>query len=268
MYSAAKNSCKRRPPRASWAGPGPTAQAQAVPLRKGKPVEKGLGLAVAALVAWVCGTMAMESRGAATAEAGGKIKVACVGDSITAGAGAGPKEAYPAVLGKLLGEKYEVGNFGCSGATLMKKGDKPYWKVDQFTKSDAFAPDIVVIMLGTNDTKKQNLPHVDEFTADYKDLVAHYRALPSKPQVYVVAIPPITKPSFNMVPEASGGQIVPLIRKVAEENKTPLVDVFAAFKDHAAEYLTGDGCHPNPAGHAAIAKAVAEAITKPAPAKP
>jgi acyl-CoA thioesterase I len=195
-------------------------------------------------------------------EAGAKIKVACVGDSITHGSGAGAKEDYPSVLGKLLGEKYEVGNFGRSAATLLKKGDSPYWKTEEFGKSDAFAPAIVVIMLGTNDTKKHNLPHVDEFIADYKDLIAHYRALPSKPQVYVVAIPPVLKANFNMVPEASGGEIVPRIRKVAEEAKAPLIDVYAAFKDHP-EYLTADGCHPNPAGHAAIAKAVSEALLKP-----
>jgi acyl-CoA thioesterase I len=234
-------------------------------------MDRWLGLAGLVLVLAVGGVLAVgakagqpaaEPKAPAGAEAAAKIKVACVGDSITAGAGAGPKEAYPTVLGNLLGEKYEVGNFGRSAATLLKKGDSPYWKTDQFPKSDAFAPNIVVIMLGTNDTKKQNLPHVDEFAGDYKELIAHYRALPSKPQVYVVAIPPITKPSFNMVPEASGGQIVPLIRKVAEENKTPLVDAYAAFKDHP-EYLTGDGCHPSPAGHAALAKTVAEALLKP-----
>jgi acyl-CoA thioesterase I len=220
-----------------------------------------MGLA-AALVAgglWAAGSV---SGGEAA-----KIKVACVGDSITAGSGAGPKEAYPTVLGNLLGEKYEVGNFGRSAATLLKKGDSPYWKTEQYPKSDAFAPHIVVIMLGTNDTKKQNLPHIDEFAADYKELIEHYRALPTHPTVYIVAIPPITKASFNMVPEASGGQIVPLIHKVAEETKTPLVDAYAAFKGHEAEYLTGDGCHPAPAGHAALAKAVAEALTKPATAK-
>jgi acyl-CoA thioesterase I len=233
-------------------------------------MDRWLGLAGLVLVLAVGGVLAVGAKAKAGQPAGGeaaaKIKVACVGDSITAGSGAGPKEAYPTVLGKLLGEKYEVGNFGCSGATLLKKGDKPYWKVAEFGKSDAFAPNIVVIMLGTNDTKKQNLPHVDEFAGDYKELIAHYRALPSKPQVYVVAIPPITKPSFNMVPEASGGQIVPLIRKVAEENHTPLIDVYAAFKDHP-EYLTGDGCHPSPAGHAALAKTVAEALLKPPSAK-
>jgi acyl-CoA thioesterase I len=226
-----------------------------------------LGFAVLAMFLVVGALWAATKAGAAAApEAAGKIKVACVGDSITAGSGAGPKEAYPTVLGNLLGEKYEVGNFGRSAATLLKKGDSPYWKTEQFPKSDAFGPNIVVIMLGTNDTKKQNLPHIGEFTADYKELIEHYRALPTHPTVYIVAIPPITKASFNMVPEASGGQIVPLIRKVAEETKTPLVDAYAAFKDHP-EYLTGDGCHPAPAGHAALAKAVAETLTKPAPAK-
>jgi acyl-CoA thioesterase I len=218
--------------------------------------------AVVAVLATGALWAASRSGAAAAAETGTKIKVACVGDSITAGSGAGPNDNYPKVLGNLLGDKFQVGNFGCSGATLMKKGDKPYWKVDQFAKSDAFAANIVVIMLGTNDTKKQNLPHADTFVADYKELIEHYRSLPTHPTVYVVAIPPITKPSFNMVPEASGGQIGLLVRKAAEEAKATLVDAYAAFKGHEVEYLTGDGCHPAPAGHAALAKVVAEAIQK------
>ena len=229
----------------------------------------GLALIVGTSLALAAGTPPKtEPKAPASPADGAKIKVACVGDSITHGSGAGAHEDYPSVLAKLLGEKYEVGNFGRSGATLLKKGDSPYWKAEEFSKSDAFAPAIVVIMLGTNDCKKQNLTHLDQYVGDYRDLIDHYRALPTRPQVYVVAIPPITKPSFGMVPEASGGQVVPLIHKVAEEAKAPLVDVFTAFKGHETEYLTGDGCHPNPAGHAAIAKTVFEALTAPkTPAK-
>ena len=59
-----------------------------------------------------------------------KIRVACVGDSITFGSGIQDRNtnSYPAQLGRLLGEKWETRNFGVSGATLLKNGDKPYWK--------------------------------------------------------------------------------------------------------------------------------------------
>jgi hypothetical protein len=51
-----------------------------------------------------------------------QIKVACVGDSITAGyALANPgTQSHPAQLQLRLGSGYTVGNFGLSGATLLK----------------------------------------------------------------------------------------------------------------------------------------------------
>ncbi len=59
-----------------------------------------------------------------------QIKVACVGDSITFGFTIENRDqnSYPAQLGRLLGKNWEVKNFGVIGATLLKKGDMPYWK--------------------------------------------------------------------------------------------------------------------------------------------
>src|SRR5579864_433492 len=87
-----------------------------------------------------------------------KIRVACVGDSITFGACVPEREknCYPAVLGGLLGDKYDVRNFGVNGATLLKKGDLPWWNVDAYKSATDFNPDIVIIKLGSNDTKPQN----------------------------------------------------------------------------------------------------------------
>ena len=61
------------------------------------------------------------------------IKVACVGNSITQGVGVKDqkKDSYPAVLGRLLGDGYEVHNFGFSGRTLLNKGDRPYMQIKQ-----------------------------------------------------------------------------------------------------------------------------------------
>ena len=88
----------------------------------------------------------------------GPVKVACVGDSITFGAGVENRavNAYPQVLDRLLGERARVANFGRSGATLLKQGDYPYWEREQFTQATEFQPGIVIIKLGTNDSKPQN----------------------------------------------------------------------------------------------------------------
>jgi len=67
------------------------------------------------------------------------IRVACIGDSITYGSGIKfrTRDSYPAQLGRMLGETWQVRNFGVSGATMLKNGDKPYW--DQQALGDALA---------------------------------------------------------------------------------------------------------------------------------
>src|SRR6516164_7032395 len=90
-----------------------------------------------------------------TGLAAAQVKVACIGDSITYGSGLSDRqnECYPAVLGLLLGDDYEVRNYGVSGATMLKSGDHPYWDTSAFSESSNWQPDIVIIMLGTNDSK-------------------------------------------------------------------------------------------------------------------
>ena len=87
--------------------------------------------------------------------AAAKIKVACVGDSITQGSGIKDpaKDSYPAQLQKLLGDNFEVKNFGHSGRTLLYGGDAPYIKSPKFKQAQDFNPDVVIIKLGTNDSK-------------------------------------------------------------------------------------------------------------------
>ena len=113
------------------------------------------------------------------------IKVACIGDSITQGVGADRGQSYPDQLQTLLGEKYKVGNFGVSARTLLQKGDFPYRKEKKYQEALKMLPNIVIIMLGTNDTKPQNWKYEAEFVGDYRDLIKSFQALPSKPKVYV-----------------------------------------------------------------------------------
>src|SRR4051812_1868247 len=57
------------------------------------------------------------------------IRVACVGDSITFGYGIKDRDhnSYPAQLGVMLGNKWEVRNFGVNGVTALRKGTRPYF---------------------------------------------------------------------------------------------------------------------------------------------
>ena len=70
-----------------------------------------------------------------------KTKVACIGNSVTYGYGhkEPAKTSYPSQLQQMLGEKYEIRNFGHSGATLLNKGHRPYINLHEYKAALAFS---------------------------------------------------------------------------------------------------------------------------------
>ena len=187
------------------------------------------------------------------------IVVACVGDSITAGSGAEKGRSYPAQLGAMLGEKWTVNNFGVSGATLLNHGDKPYQKQGAFKKALESAPDVVVIMLGTNDTKPQNWKFKNEFVADYKNLIGQFAALPSKPKMFVCHPAFVPGQGNYGINEAGVKEQIPLIDKLATDEKAAVIDVHGSLADHAE--LLPDRVHPNTKGATLMARAVFKSLT-------
>src|ERR1700761_8232573 len=109
------------------------------------------------------------------------MRIACVGDSIVAGAFLPNPEfdSYPGQLFRMLGDQWEVNNFGVSGATLLNAGDKPYQMEKAFTNALKYNPNIVIIGLGGNDSKPQNWKFKELFVEDYKNLIKKFKALPS-----------------------------------------------------------------------------------------
>lgn len=190
----------------------------------------------------------------------GRIRIACVGDSITAGAGLAKPEnsAYPVVLGQLLGPAYEVGNFGVSGTTLSKNGDHPYWNGGRYTDALEFLPQIVVIALGTNDSKPRNWRFKAGFERDLYAMVRVFEGLPSRPMVYVCTPPPVFQDRWGINEAVVADEIRPLIRKVAAREFLPVIDLHRAFEGRAD--LFPDGVHPNELGAASIASSVEAAL--------
>ncbi|WP_176225582.1 GDSL-type esterase/lipase family protein [Arenibacter troitsensis] len=122
-----------------------------------------------------------------------KTKVACVGNSVTYGTAIEQREvnSYPSQLQELLGNRFEVTNFGHPGATVLKNGHKPYWNTLHFEESKSFLPDLVIIHLGLNDQGNNNWPmHKGEFVSDYLDLIQEYRSLPSSPKIIICKMSP------------------------------------------------------------------------------
>ncbi len=191
---------------------------------------------------------------------GAPIRVACVGDSITYGYGLKnpAHDAWPAVLGRLLGPDYEVRNFGVSATTLLRNGNLPYWDSPAFGKAGEFDPQIVIIVLGTNDSKPINwVPHHAEFASDAGAMIEHFASLPSKPAVWICLPPPIYPNPFT-INEANAVEIRQIWRQVAAAHHVPVIDPVPALAGHPE--LFRDGVHPTVAGAKVLAKTVATAL--------
>lgn len=199
--------------------------------------------------------------------AGSKVKVACIGNSITYGAFIPNRElnCYPAQLQAYLGEDYEVKNFGVSATTLLSSGDYPYISTDQYKQSLAYQPDIVFIKLGTNDSKPQNRPHLDQFKQDYLQLIDTYRHLPSKPRVILLTpvrcfIEGNTSISDSVLQVA----VTPVIREIAYEQNLDVVNLYNLFGNEWESHIMPDRLHPSSIGAGSIAAKLYACLSTPA----
>ena len=193
-----------------------------------------------------------------------KIKVACIGNSVTYGYGhKSPGEtSYPSQLQQMLGEGYEVRNFGHSGATLLSKGHRPYINLPEYKAALEFAPDIAVIHLGLNDTDPRNWPNYrDDFYGDYINIIKALRGANPKVEVYVCRMTPI----FHWHRRFKSGtrdwywQIQELIPAIAEWDNLEIIDLSRYLYNRPD--LMPDALHPNAEGAGIIAKQVYSAIT-------
>lgn len=191
------------------------------------------------------------------------IKIACVGNSITYGSGVVNREknAYPAQLQQLLGNVYQIKNFGVSGRTLLKKGDHPYWKTNEYRSALEFAPDIVFIKLGTNDSKLQNRVHLEEFESDYIELVKSFKK--KNKDARIVLLLPL--PSFGSDTTAIWNpiikdKIISLTQSVAFKTNLEVIDLYQLFVDK--QNLIPDGIHPSGLGQTIIARRLFEVVNQ------
>jgi lysophospholipase L1-like esterase/pimeloyl-ACP methyl ester carboxylesterase len=189
-------------------------------------------------------------------------RVACIGDSITAGSGTRlpALEAYPAQLQRMLDpQRWWVRGFGISGATLLKNGDKPYQAQSAFQEALRFNPEVVVIMLGTNDSKPQNWKWREQFASDYRDLIGKFQALPTKPRIFICRPPVVIGGGRYDITASVVDEELPLIDAIANEAKVELIDQHATLAAHDA--LIPDQVHPNTEGAGLLARKVYQALT-------
>ena len=194
----------------------------------------------------------------------GQIKVALVGDSVTYGHSIKnwPKNNYPALLSKALGEKYCVKSYGVSGSTVQPDGDQPYNITKAYTWSHEFEADILVLMLGSNDSKPENWKGAEKFKEEYLKLLSTYINVENQPTVILCTPPTAYYPegvteglsNYDIQPDIVE-EIADIVKEVATELDYYLINI-NDLTENRRDLFGKDNVHPNNDGASEIANAV------------
>ncbi|MDR0543108.1 MAG: GDSL-type esterase/lipase family protein [Dysgonamonadaceae bacterium] len=188
-----------------------------------------------------------------------RIKVACIGNSITENAGVAGKYKYPEVLQQLLGDGYDLKNYGIGMRTMLSKGDYPYINEQKYRDALAWRPDIVIIKLGTNDAKDYNWVHKNEFQQDYINFINSFKNLPNSPKIFVCYPIPVYPNNWLDIPEDRYiNEMFPMISAAAQATGATLIDLYTPLLGH--EELTYDKVHPNFRGTTLMAHLIGNVI--------
>ncbi|MFY7792340.1 MAG: SGNH/GDSL hydrolase family protein [Chitinophagaceae bacterium] len=206
------------------------------------------------------------------------LRIACVGNSITAGARVtDPSQyGYPAILSDLLQsggyQKCLVRNFGIGGATVLKFGTPNIWRVLDSLK--LFVPDIVIIEVGTNETvgePRRNWEHIDAFETDYQEYINRLRVINPACRIILCSPPDmvLTTPNLPADRVANLTERRPRIWELRERIRTLskaegiyFLDLSKAFRGRPDLMTPMDGVHPNQAGYAFLAEQVFHLLKK------
>ena len=180
-----------------------------------------------------------------------QTRVALIGDSVT------ELTKYPYYAKQILGPPYLVCNFGVCGSMISLDSDCAYMHSEAFVEATNFKPDIVVVMLGTNDANLSLIESYTNFTEDYIALIEKLQALESKPRVWIIKPPPIFNETLGYSIEGLAKGVIPAIEEVARRAEVSIIDVYSAL---TRSYYFSDGVHPNDEGAKVIARIVCHAI--------
>ena len=195
-----------------------------------------------------------------------RIRVSCVGDSLTYGSGViktREVDSYPAKLQKKLGTSHLVSNFGLRNATASADGDLPYIDSAQYQKSLESEPNIVLLMLGTNDSKTYNW-NAKSYEEGIKSLVQTYKNLDTNPTVYLMISPYCFSldgsdiAEYQVQPKVVAGKIRDIVEKVAAEEGVEVIDLYSVTVGKEEHYR--DGIHFDAEGYKIIADYIYDII--------
>lgn len=174
-----------------------------------------------------------------------KKNILVFGNSLTAGLGVEPDEAFPAIIGNKIDSlnlPYEVINAGLSGETTAAGKERINWLLKQ--KVDVF-----VLELGANDglrgipiteTRKNLQSIIDQVKAKYPD---------AKQVMTGMEVPPNMGSKY-----ASEFRVI--FPELAKKNNMALVPFLLDKVGGIPELNQSDGIHPTPEGHKILAQNV------------
>jgi len=183
---------------------------------------------------------------------------------VTYGATIEDREAgcYPAQLQQLLGDGFEVRNFGHNGATLLRKGHCPYNTLPEYGEALEWKPDVVVIHLGLNDTDPRDWPDwSDDFIPDYRTLIDDFRKVNPDARIWVCRLTPIFHGHRRFLSGTRDwhSEIQKRIDVIAKGAKAGLIDLYSPLV--LRPDLFADNLHPDAEGAGIIARTVYGAVT-------
>lgn len=181
-------------------------------------------------------------------------RVACIGNSITYGVLIDKAtDVYPALLQQKLGSGFEVRNYGVPGASVQFTKDKTYMKTKQFDELLAFKPDILILKLGTNDSRPNEWSTEVFFYADYVRLVRELKRIGGV--VWLCSPIPPFGDKWKERDTIVRKHVIPLIHKVAKEEGLQVIDLYHSYRKDSSYYFP-DGIHPTSEGYKLISECV------------
>jgi lysophospholipase L1-like esterase len=207
-----------------------------------------------------------------------------VGDSITQGFWVDGD--YTFRLNDDMGwDKWVIFKAGRSGAAISHLNARFWPTTAQGVVSMKTQPDLVTIMLGTNDARRDFPKHPKwadvepTFVQDAVALIKAFKAMPSRPEIFLVTPPPASDDNrHGIIGSMIRDDVTPRLLKVADQEQVGVIDVWNTEllqntgdgkvdpqKGTLPTDLYQDGVHPNKAGYKVIADKMAKILKAPRP---
>ncbi|MEX0812313.1 MAG: arylesterase [Chitinophagales bacterium] len=172
------------------------------------------------------------------------------GNSLTAGYGVEPEEAYPSIIQDSIDASnydYKVINAGVSGETTASGNSRIDWVLQQQPVS------IFVLELGGNDGLR-GIPE-SETEKNLKSMIDKVRE--KAPDAKIILTGMMVPPNMG---EKYGTAFNAIFPKVAEEKEVLFLPFLLEGVAGESELNLEDGIHPNPEGHKIVAENVWEVL--------